>query len=164
MRLNSWKIRLVIGYTCVATGFCFLLLTAGFGIYEAAFLSRSLEASGTVIANVEASNPDGSVNRATSSQTSLCPQFRYASQDGTTYTVTSSACAFPPTFPVDAKVRVHYLKSHPENGQIDSFGAKWGLPLGFGIACGVMLPIGIILLRRLRSQAFFEQSPVHSAR
>ena len=52
------------------------------------------------------------------------------------------------------KIHIHHLRPHPESGQIDSFGAKRGLALGFGIACGVLLPIGIFLLTRLRSQGY----------
>ena len=52
------------------------------------------------------------------------------------------------------KVLVQYLSSRPSDGQIDSFGAKWELILGFGIASGVLPPLGVILLHRLRSQGF----------
>jgi Protein of unknown function (DUF3592) len=151
MRLNGSKIRLVIGYAAVATGTCFLLLAVGFAICEASFLLRSSEAQGTVIANLE-SRSDADSQSGTAAQQTFCPQFRYESVDGTTHTVTSSACASPPTFAVGEKVRIHYLSSHPESGQIDSFGAKWGFVLGFGIASGALLPIGISFLNRLRAQ------------
>jgi hypothetical protein len=147
MRLSSWKIRLVIGYTGAATGTCCLLLAVGFAVYEASFLTRSSEAQGTVIANL------GSQIGEPTQQT-FCPQFQYESEDGGVQTITSSACSSPPTFSVGEKIHIHYLRSHPESGQIDSFGAKWGLAVGFGIACGVLLPIGIFLLSRLRSQGY----------
>jgi Protein of unknown function (DUF3592) len=147
MRLSSWKIRLVIGYTGAAAGTCFLLLAVGCAVYEASFLTRSLEAQGTVIANV------GSQIRESTQQT-FCPQFQYESEDGSVQTITSSACSSPPTFSVADKIHIHYLRSHPESGQIDSYGAKWGLALGFGIACGVLLPIGVFLLNGLRSQGY----------
>ena len=38
--------------------------------------------------------------------------------------------------------------------QIDSFGIKWGLVLGFGIARAALLPIGVFLLWGLRSKGF----------
>jgi hypothetical protein len=41
MRLSSWKIRLLIGYTGTAAGTCFLLLAVGFAVYEVSFLARS---------------------------------------------------------------------------------------------------------------------------
>ena len=53
MRLSSLEIRLLIGYTGVVTGTCFLLLAVGFAIYEVSFLARSFEAQGQVIANVQ---------------------------------------------------------------------------------------------------------------
>ena len=147
MRLSSWKIRLVIGYTGAAAGTCFLLLAVGLAVYEASFLTRSSEAQGTVIANL------GSQIGLPPQQT-FCPQVQYESEDGSVQTITSSACSSPPTFSVGEKIRIHYLRSHPESGQVDSFGAKWGLALGFCIACGVLLPIGVFLLSRLRSQGY----------
>jgi hypothetical protein len=56
MRLSSWKIRLLIGYTGTAAGTCFLLLAVGFAVYEVSFLARSSEAQGTVIANPGVTN------------------------------------------------------------------------------------------------------------
>ena len=53
-----------------------------------------------------------------------------------------------PVTEVRARVRVNYLKSNPVN---DSFGAKWGLVLGFAIAALVLTPIGMVFFR-LRSQ------------
>jgi hypothetical protein len=110
MRLSSWKIRLVIGYTGAATGTCFLLLAVGFAVYEASFLTRSSEAQGTVIANL------GSQIGEPTQQT-FCPQFQYESEDGGVQTITSSACSSPPTFSVGEKIHIHYLRSHPESGQ-----------------------------------------------
>jgi len=147
MRVRSWKIRLVIGYTGAATGICFLLFAIGFALCEASFLARSSVALGTVVANLES-------QVGVPAQKTFCPQFQYESDDGNVRTLTSSACSSPPTFSVGEKIHVHYLKSHPGSGQIDSFGAKWGLALGFGIACGALLPIGFFLLSGLRSQGF----------
>ena len=147
MRLSSWKIRLLIGYTGTAAGTCFLLLAVGFAVYEVSFLARSSEAQGTVIANL------GSRIEEPAQQT-FCPQFQYESEDGQVQTITSSACSSPPTYFVGEKIHVHYLRSHPGSGQIDSFGIKWGLVLGFGIAGAALLPIGVFLLWGLRSKGF----------
>lgn len=154
MRLSGWKIRLFIGYTGVVTGTCFLLLAAGFAIYEVRFLARSSEAQGQVIANVESHLQSADPHSGVSLQESFCPQVRYESGPGTTQTFISSACASPPSFQVGEKVLVHYLSSRPSDGQIDSFGAKWGLVLGFSIASGVLLPIGVVFLRRLGLQGY----------
>jgi hypothetical protein len=147
MHLSGWKIRFVIGYTGAVAGICFLLLALGFAVYETSFLTRSSEAQGTVIANL-----GSQIGKPT--QRTFCPQFQYQSENGSVQTITSSTCSSPPTFSVGQKIRVHYLRSHPESGQIDSFGAKWGLALGFVIASAVLLPIGVFLLSGLRSQGY----------
>ena len=145
MRLSGEKIRVFVGYCCACTGVCFLLLAVGFATSEAIFLARSSEAQGTIVANVGTQIGETPHDQS-------CPQFQFRSEGGQLQTLTSSACSSPPTFRKGESIRVRYLRSHPENGQIDSFGAKWGLVLGFGIACAVLLPIGFLLLSGLRSQ------------
>jgi hypothetical protein len=145
MRLTRWKIYLWIGWTGFATGICFLLLAIGFAAYEGWFLKQSSKAQGSVIANVP-------IKIGTPAQSSFCPEFQYETEDGVTHVETGSACSNPPSFAVGDRVRINYLKSNSANGQIDSFGAKWGLVLGFGIAALVLTPIGIVFFSRLRSQ------------
>lgn len=145
MQITRWKVYLWLGWTGFSTGICFLLLAIGFGAYESWFLTQSSEAQGKVIANV-------AIQVGTPAQNSYCPQFQYETADGITHVKTGSACSDPPTFVVGDRVRVNYLKSHPASGQIDSFGAKWGLVLGSAIAALVLTPIGMVFLNRLRSQ------------
>jgi hypothetical protein len=145
MQITRWKIYLWLGWTCFATGICFLILAIGFGAYESWFLIQSSEVQGRVIANIP-------IQVGTPAQNSFCPRFEYETTDGITYVETGSACSAPPTFAVGDQVRVNYLKAHPASGQIDSFGAKWGLVLGFAIAALVLTPIGSFFFKRLRSQ------------
>jgi hypothetical protein len=149
MRLNRWKMALLIGWTGFATGISFLFLAIGFAAYEGWFLKQSSVTQGIVIANVQT---ETRVNPETAGlgQGSFCPQFQYKTPDGVTRVQTSLACSNPPRFSVGDRVRINYLRSNPANGQMDSFGAKWGLVLGFGIAALVLTTIGIVVLARLR--------------
>jgi hypothetical protein len=151
MRLSRWKIYLWIGWTFLVTGSVFLLVAIGFAGYEGCFLMQSSKAPGTVIANVQTQIP-ADVQTGTPAQTSFCPQFQYKSADGVTHIVTGSTGSNPPTFTVGEQVIVNYSKSDFADGQIDSLGEKWGWVLVFGLAAIVLTPVGIVLLRRLRSQ------------
>jgi len=145
MTLAGWKIRLLVGWTGLATGTCFLLFAIGFAVYEGYFLSHSTATEGTVLANIEVQQPDASTG-------AFCTQFQYESADGTTHTMTSSACADPPAFAVGQRIRIHYANSNPADAQTDSFGAKWGMVLGFGIATLLLLPLGALFLSRTRKE------------
>jgi hypothetical protein len=150
MKLTRWKIYLLLGWTTLATGFCFLLVAIGFAAYEAFFLTHSARAQGTIIANVVKVSPaDTQGNPA---QTDYCPQFRYYSADAVMHTVTSSACSNPPSFSIGEQVDVHYANWNYDDAQTDSFGARWGFVLGFGVAAIVLMPIGFVLLRRVQAQ------------
>jgi hypothetical protein len=143
MRLTDSKIRLWLGYTATATGAAFFVLMLAFAVHEFVFLARSSVARAVVIANIPVSSTP---------ETSFCPRFEYRDVDGELHTVTSGACASPPSFTVGQTILVNYRSSNPEDAQTDSFGARWGLPLGFGIAALILLPPGVLLLRRLRMQ------------
>ncbi len=139
----------MIGWTGFATGISFLFFAIGFAAYEGWFLKQSSVTQGIVIANVQIetiANPQ----TAGPAQRSFCPQFQYKTPDGVSHVQTSSACSNPPSFSVGDRVGINYLRSNPTNGQIDSFGAKWGFVLVFGIAALVLTPIGIVVLTRMR--------------
>ena len=151
MKLTRWKIYLLLGWTGLVTGSCFLLVATGFAAYEAFFLTHGSKAQGTIIANVEtrtAADPQ----TGSPAQTDYCPQFRYESADGVMHVLTASACSNPPSFTIGEQVRVSYSNSNYDHAQIDSFGSRWGLVIGFGLAAFVLTPIGFVLLSRLRSQ------------
>jgi hypothetical protein len=151
VQLTGPKIRLWLGYTFALTGAAFVLAALAFGAYETIFLANSSEAQGVVVSNVSRMyTPDLSTGGA--AQNVYCPQFEYQSGDGKLHTVTSSSCSAPPSFTVGQKVPVKYQRSDPQGGQIDSFGEKWGLILCFGIIGAILLPPGVVLLRRLRLQ------------
>jgi Protein of unknown function (DUF3592) len=151
MQLTRWKIYLWLGWTGFTTGISFLLLTIGFAAYESWFLAHSLKAQGIVIANLS-NQSQADAQGGTTTQTTYCPQFRYQTPDGTSYVETSSACSNPPSFAVGETLAVNYLKSNHAHAQTDSFGAKWGLVLGFSIAALVMTPFGLFFFSRLRKQ------------
>jgi hypothetical protein len=146
-----WKIYLWLGWTGMATGSCFLLVAIGFAAYETFFLTHSSNAQGTVIANVE-SHTAADAQTGSPAQTNYCPQYRYQSMDGAAYTVTSSSCSNPPSFSIGEQVHVNYANWDHGDSQIDSFGDRWGFVLGFGAAAVVLMPIGFVLLRRVRAQ------------
>lgn len=151
MRLTRRKIYMCFGWGAFGAGTAFLLVSIGFALYESWFLAQSLRAPGTVIANVQHEVPADAAN-GTPAQTDFCPQFRYTSADGATHIATASTCSSPPSFAVGEQVGVNYSKSDYADGQIDSFGDKWGFPLAFGLVGLVAIPIGIALLKHLRSQ------------
>jgi hypothetical protein len=144
-----WKIYLWLGWTGMATGSCFLLAAISLAAYESFFLTHSSKAQGIVIANIE-SQVAADPQTNTAAHTNYCPQFRYESADGATHTVTASTCSAPPSFAIGEQIRVNYSNSDYDHAQIDSFGDQWGLVLGFGLAAVVLLPIGFVLLRRVR--------------
>jgi hypothetical protein len=146
-----WKIYLWLGWTGTVTGSCFLLLAIGFATYEAFFLTHSSKTHGIVIANVEsrtAADPQSS----TPAQTNYCPQFRYQSEDGVAHVATGSVCSEPPSFKIGDQVRVNYANWNHDHAQVDSAGDQWGFAMAFGLAAIVLMPIGIVLLRRVRLQ------------
>jgi len=149
MKLPRWKIFLLLGWTGVVTGSCFLIVAIGVATHESLFLTHSLRTQGTIISNVETQT---AADPGTPAQTNYCPQFRYRSVDGVTHVVTSSSCSNPPSFTTGEQIRVSYSNSNYDHAQADSFGARWGLVLGFGLAAVVLTPIGLVLLRRLRLQ------------
>jgi hypothetical protein len=135
----------------MATGSCFLLVAIGWTAYEGFFLTHSSKTQGTVIANVASQVPaDPQTN--TAAHTNYCPQFRYQSADEATHSVTASMCSDPPSFTIGEQVRVRYSNWDYDHAQIASFGDRWGFVLVFGIAAAVLLPIGFVLLRRIRLQ------------
>ena len=147
------KIRLWLGYTFALTGAAFLLAALAFGVYETIFLADSSVARGVVVSNISRiDTPDPSTGGTGTGQTVFCPQFEYQGADGKLRRVTSSWCTAPPSFTVGQKVVIRYRSSDPENAQIDSFGEKWGLILCLGIIGAILLPPGVVLLRRLRLQ------------
>jgi hypothetical protein len=149
LALERLAVAALIAWTGAATGTAFLLLTVGFAAYECWFLSHSLTTEGKIVANIR--TIDRSDEQSNSSAT-YCPQFQYTSSDSIVHTATSNACSNPPAFKLGQAVQVHYSKSNFADPQTDSFGAKWGLTLGFGIGTAIMLPIGLLLLTRLRAQ------------
>lgn len=153
MRLNGRRIVLVIGWTGLATGIAFLSLAVGFGIYEVSFLARSADTPGVVIANVKRPADSGWPTPVADGP-AFCPQVRYVTGDGTIRVMTSSSCSSPPAFAVGVKVRIHYLRAHPDDGQIASLWQTWGFVFAFAIASALTLSIGIVALRRLRERGF----------
>jgi hypothetical protein len=153
MRLTGSKIRLLIGHVSFLSGAAFFILAICTGAYEAVFLSKSLMSEGTVVSLI-AGVADSNAGAGESTQTSLCPRVRYLTDTGIEEVFTSSACVFPAAFKVGQNVGVRYLKSAPQAAQTDSFGSRWGLCLGFAIASALLLPIGISVLYRLRSQGY----------
>jgi Protein of unknown function (DUF3592) len=151
MQLTRRRIYLLLGWTGSVTGLCFLVLAIGFATYEVWFLSQSSRAKGIVTANIPTQIP-ADVQTNTPARTSFCPQFQYQTPDGITQTNTSSACSNPPVFAVGDQIQVNYLKTSEGNGQVDSFGEKWGLLVAFLIAAFALMPVGIFFFRRLKSQ------------
>jgi hypothetical protein len=143
-----WKIFLWLGWTGMATGSCFLLVAIGWAAYESFLLTHSLKTKGTVIANVE-SKTAADPQTGTPAHTDYCPQFRYQSADGIAHVVTGSVCSDPPSFSVGEQVRVDYSDW---SAQIDSVGDQWGFVMVFGFCAIVLMPIGFMLLRRIRQQ------------
>lgn len=146
----SWKVFLGLGWTGMVTGSGFLLVAIGFAAYESFFLAYSSETQGTVIANVE-SKIAAEPQTQTPDHTNYCPQFRYQSADGIAHVVTG-LCSDPPSFTVGEQVRVNYANWDHDNGQIDSVGDQWGFAVVFALAAAVLMPIGFVLLRRVRSE------------
>jgi hypothetical protein len=146
-----WKIYLWLGWTGIVTGSCFFLVAAGLAAYESFLLTHSSITQGTVVANLETHTPADPQSGTPASKT-YCPQYRYQSADGVTHVVTGSVCSDPPTFIVGELVRINYANWDHGHGQIDSFGDQWGFPVAFGLAAGVLMPIGFVLLRRIRLQ------------
>jgi hypothetical protein len=151
MKLTRGKIFLLLGWTGMLTGSCFLLMAIGLVAYEGFFLTHSSKVQGTVIANVETQTAADAQTGAPA-QTHYCPQFRYQSTDGVTHVVTSSACSDPPSFTTGQQVGVNYLSWDYDHAQIDSVGDQWGFVVAFALAAVVLMPIGFVLLRRVRSQ------------
>jgi len=129
------------------------LAALAFAVYEAFFLANRSQAQGVIVANLahtSRSEPDVPTPGAPVETTTFCPQFEFQSADGKLQRVESSDCTAPPTYAVGQKVSVNYLRSSPDNAQVDSFDAKWGFVLIFGIVAVILLPIGSVLLRRLK--------------
>jgi hypothetical protein len=145
-----WKIYLWLGWTGMVTGSGFVLVAIGLASYEALFLANSSETQGTVIANVE-SKIAANQETQTPAHTDYCPEFEYQSADGVTHKVTG-LCSDPPSFAVGEHVRVKYANWDHGNGQIDSVGDQWGFDIAFGLVAAVLMPIGFVLLRRVRLQ------------
>jgi hypothetical protein len=61
-------------------------------------------------------------------------------------------CSDPPSFTIGEQVRVKYANWDYDNGQIDSVGDRWGFVVAFGLVAVVLMPIGFVLLRRVRLQ------------
>ena len=149
INLTRSKIYLLLGWTAAATGFCFLLLAIGFATNEQLFLMHAIKAQGTVIANIERYTV-ANIQTGVAAQTDYCPQFGYQSVDGVTHVVTSPACSNHPSFKMGDPIEIYYSRSNYGNAQTHSFGARWGLVLGFGLVAILLAPIGFVLLRRLR--------------
>ncbi|MDE1178561.1 MAG: DUF3592 domain-containing protein [Edaphobacter sp.] len=141
----------MIGTIALLNGAGFLLCAAVTCTHEFLFLRRSDATYGIVQANVlRHTEIDAEVGGTTVDL--YCPQFFFTDDDGGSRTFTSSTCVNPPTYAVGQRIRIRYLRSHPESAQADSFGAMWGISLGFGIAALLLLSVGAVLLLRLRSQ------------
>lgn len=151
MKLTRWKIYLWLGWTGMAVGSCFLLVAIGFAAYEIFFLTHSSKAQGTVIANVE-THTAADPQTGSPAQTDYCPRFGYQSADGATHTATDDMCSNPPSFSIGEQVRVNYANWNHDHAQIDSFGDQWVSALISGLAAAVLMPIGFVLLRRVRLQ------------
>ncbi len=136
---------LLVGIFCSA-GPVMLLIAAGTGVERAVFLHSSLSADGVVVAL----RP-----RATrSSKYSWMPVFRFTTQDGRTFTVTSNIAQSPSPWKFGDHVPVLYQPDHPENAHIDSFFQLWAPQVIVGIVgAGFSTVPLLIFLRRRRSNA-----------
>jgi hypothetical protein len=159
MKVTRWKVYLGLGWTGLATGSCFLLLSVGFAVYEAFFLTHSSRTQGNVTANVE-THTAADAQTGTPAQTDYCPQFRYQSANGNTHIVTSSSCSRPPSFTIGEQVGVRYSNSNYDHAQIDSVGDQWGFVVAFALVAVVLMPIGFVLLRRVHLQGHTLDDPI----
>jgi hypothetical protein len=93
-----------------------LLIAAGTGGERALFIHSSSRAEGTVVA---LRRVPGSVRKSTA------PVFRFATQSGTTVTVSSDIYERPSQWQPGERVPVLYEEEHPERARIDSFWQLW---------------------------------------
>jgi hypothetical protein len=78
---------------------------------------------------------------------SYCPQVRYQTKSGETFTYFSNFCSSPPGYEVGEKVEIFYDPENPDKGQIKGFWSQYllvtifsciGLPLAIlGIWAGI---------------------------
>jgi hypothetical protein len=135
---------LLVGIFC-GVGPVMLLVAAGTGIERAFFIRSSSSASGVVVA---LRRLPGSTKK------SLAPIFRFATQNGMSFTVSSNIYQSPSTWQLGGRVRVLYQEDRPENAHIDSFWQLWMPQFVLGIVGGgfSVIPL-LIFLRRPRSAA-----------
>jgi hypothetical protein len=146
MAKKSWPHIIVALITWVFIIQCvaWITLSLGFIIHSAIFEHRSVVTSGTITELVPTRVDDGYVT--------LCPQFRFSTDDGTRYLHTSNSCSDPSGFEVGQAIPVRYLRGDPDSARIDTFWQTWALSAGFGIAAVVTGGVGLFGLTYVRKR------------
>jgi hypothetical protein len=148
---------LFIGIFCAA-GPVVLLIAAVTGVERALFIHSAFPADGVIVGLLQAP-PLTTRNRARS------PIFRFTTNDGRTFTVTSHIAQRPVPWRFGDRVPVLYEPRHPENAAIDAFAQLWEPQVVLGIVGGGFstLPL-LIFLRRSRPRKVVGVSAAGDAR
>jgi hypothetical protein len=139
-------------------GFVLLGLAAFFTWRTSAFIQRSQTATGIVTALVPVTSRDSDSKQTTD----YAPVFSFRTENGQTYTVTSSTSSNPPSFAVNEDVTVLYDPADPQQARIDSFVQLWLVPVILGSIGIISFIVGfgfVFLLRSLARRGEFALSP-----
>lgn len=137
-------IALAILIPMMTMGPILLLIDAALFARNVLFIHSAVRTQGTIVGLKESRS-------SRSGRHSYAPVFRFAAEDGQTYTVDSHMFNSPPAFAFGERVTVLYEKGHPSHASIDTLFQLWIPEVVLTIVGGgfAVLP-ALVLYRRMR--------------
>lgn len=143
------KVLKVVQYVLMLIGTIMLLGALYWYQNTHQFTKKALKAEGVVIDLIESRSSNNS-----SSSYTYAPKVKFNTDKGQEITFTTSSSSNPPSYEVDEKVEVFYLREHPNDAKINSYFDLWGGATIVGMIGSIFLIIGssILLFSHLSSR------------